>query len=192
MPTIQLIVFVSDNHGHRRRLTFRPPIPASLLSDREILTPAEEQAHYNYVHNTVQSYNRQILQTEPFRCITCGSKAVTMVCGHRLQLLLREPFVRTHARTVCNKDSCMHKARIESSQEEERSGYDPALAHFEGNMHACEVCQQTQNTKKCGRCKAVAYCGLDCQRKHWPQHKRLCKPSKLICSTCQVHQTRRS
>jgi hypothetical protein len=27
----------------------------------------------------------------------------------------------------------------------------------------------------CGRCKEVRYCGIPCQRKHWPQHKGLCK-----------------
>ncbi|KAI0031907.1 hypothetical protein K488DRAFT_51022, partial [Vararia minispora EC-137] len=27
---------------------------------------------------------------------------------------------------------------------------------------------------KCGRCQTARYCGKDCQRAHWPQHKEYC------------------
>ncbi len=28
---------------------------------------------------------------------------------------------------------------------------------------------------RCGRCRSVAYCGKECQRAHWKQHKGACK-----------------
>ena len=28
---------------------------------------------------------------------------------------------------------------------------------------------------KCRQCSQAYYCGADCQRKHWPKHKRSCK-----------------
>jgi len=31
--------------------------------------------------------------------------------------------------------------------------------------------------KKCGRCRAVSYCGKECQAKHWSEHKKHCKAS---------------
>jgi hypothetical protein len=32
----------------------------------------------------------------------------------------------------------------------------------------------TGELKRCGRCKAVVYCGPECQRKHWSSHKSVC------------------
>ena len=29
--------------------------------------------------------------------------------------------------------------------------------------------------KTCTACKFVRYCSVECQKKHWPQHKRACK-----------------
>ncbi len=29
--------------------------------------------------------------------------------------------------------------------------------------------------QKCGRCKMVSYCSQECQRTHWPAHKKVCK-----------------
>lgn len=29
--------------------------------------------------------------------------------------------------------------------------------------------------KRCSRCGFAAYCNAECQRAHWPQHKRMCK-----------------
>ena len=37
----------------------------------------------------------------------------------------------------------------------------------------------TGDLKRCGRCKAVVYCGPECQRKHWPTHKLTCA-SQLV------------
>ena len=31
------------------------------------------------------------------------------------------------------------------------------------------------NMPKCGQCSQAYYCSADCQRNHWPQHKRSCK-----------------
>jgi len=36
------------------------------------------------------------------------------------------------------------------------------------------------NLSSCGRCKAVKYCGRDCQRAHWKIHKKNCKPVEPI------------
>ncbi|XP_019626480.1 PREDICTED: tudor domain-containing protein 1-like [Branchiostoma belcheri] len=38
----------------------------------------------------------------------------------------------------------------------------------------CLLCGQ-QGKSRCGRCKKP-YCGKECQRKHWPEHKNHCRP----------------
>jgi hypothetical protein len=44
----------------------------------------------------------------------------------------------------------------------------------------CDVCEEWESAtmKKCGRCKAVYYCGAAHQQAHWPEHKRDCKKAE--------------
>ena len=42
----------------------------------------------------------------------------------------------------------------------------------------CKVCSNPASRQLCGRCHKVSYCSIDCQRKDWPTHKNLCKPSE--------------
>jgi len=40
-------------------------------------------------------------------------------------------------------------------------------------MRACLVCGELSTTR-CGKCKAVYYCGPECQKKHWESHREMC------------------
>lgn len=40
---------------------------------------------------------------------------------------------------------------------------------------ACAACGATGDLRRCGDCRGVRYCGAECQRAHWPQHKAECR-----------------
>lgn len=44
---------------------------------------------------------------------------------------------------------------------------------------ACAGCQATDKPlQKCAACSAVLYCGRECQRAHWRQHKQHCRQAR--------------
>ncbi|KAF4594736.1 hypothetical protein GQ602_000349 [Ophiocordyceps camponoti-floridani] len=47
----------------------------------------------------------------------------------------------------------------------------PRCAHWTAKGFSCTK----PATKTCANCKLVVYCGADCQRQHWPEHKKQCK-----------------
>lgn len=47
----------------------------------------------------------------------------------------------------------------------------------------CACCQRPGPKKVCGKCKTSYYCGRECQVKHWPHHRKVCKISSILPST---------
>lgn len=47
--------------------------------------------------------------------------------------------------------------------------------------NTCSQCEKTaQKIMRCGKCKVVSYCSVECQREAWPTHKKTChKPPTL-------------
>ena len=42
-------------------------------------------------------------------------------------------------------------------------------------LSPCVVCGKADHTRTCSGCKLTAYCGRECQKKRWPQHKAVCR-----------------
>eukprot|EP00808_Paulinella_micropora_P005500 g5710.t1 len=62
----------------------------------------------------------------------------------------------------------------EESKASDRSNQAPPAA----GTKVCEQCQQAPDRLfRCHRCQQSWYCGRDCQRAHWPKHKRNCSPA---------------
>jgi hypothetical protein len=53
------------------------------------------------------------------------------------------------------------------------------------NLKACKTCgklkaelsKEEKKLKTCGKCKRVAYCSKECQKKDWKGHKKNCGPA---------------
>ena len=43
-------------------------------------------------------------------------------------------------------------------------------------LNCCAGCGKGEELKRCTRCMEIVYCGKECQRKHWKEHKKACKP----------------
>jgi hypothetical protein len=48
-------------------------------------------------------------------------------------------------------------------------------SHRECTLCHTVACISQPKFKTCGRCKSVFYCSAECQKKHWPAHRHMCK-----------------
>mmetsp|Transcript_64481 Transcript_64481/g.97178 ORF Transcript_64481/g.97178 Transcript_64481/m.97178 type:complete len:189 (-) Transcript_64481:114-680(-) len=59
-------------------------------------------------------------------------------------------------------------------------GLDPCTVPSQEEAEAtlCLRCRKGgPDLKRCVRCKQVRYCGTECQKAHWKQHKKVCTPA---------------
>jgi len=73
-----------------------------------------------------------------------------------------------------------------------RKAYDADTLYVAVLVSVCHGCKQSIKPdflQKCGACKQVTYCGKECQKKHWTNHKLHCKLQQD--PTTMVHQFRR-
>ncbi len=40
--------------------------------------------------------------------------------------------------------------------------------------HGCDSCLAEKATHRCSQCKTTRYCSVTCQKKDWPEHKKIC------------------
>jgi hypothetical protein len=57
----------------------------------------------------------------------------------------------------------------------------PAVKEATLTFRLCANCANSGSVR-CGGCKQVRYCGADCQKNHWPEHKKTCgrDPAALL------------
>jgi len=106
------------------------------------------------------------------KCVICCKKVTTCGLGNGMEVdscvhCMNIPFLDTasiiHA-TVCSNSchlKCMKKVKKEEGMLSTR---------------LCGGCfKLKEKMLKCSRCKRVYYCGVDCQKSNWSEHKTVCR-----------------
>lgn len=130
------------------------------------------------VSNIAHKNKDVILKQYDFLCCNCDNEATDMRIA-TADLLDRAPpqVIVTLAYPVCKSEQCnlvalQRKLGVFASMEKE-DGMD---GFYSKSPVECSACGKTAvNLLTCSRCKALHYCNRECQRKMWPEHKKVCK-----------------
>ena len=158
---------------------------------RSLVTPNAKamQRDPEYIKNFVATI-RPIMQEHEAvcraasnpKCQSCGSSTVKVLQTPMSWLhIVDEPFINVLVNPVCDKSECEMRTRqqiqdmmaaiaAEVQETEENDGRPKNAVE----ILPCKVCGETENTKRCGRCKVVAYCGKEHQTADWKVHKKVC------------------
>jgi len=63
--------------------------------------------------------------------------------------------------------------RMDAERAAAAGGEDEAGGEAAKSGRACEVCGRPATTA-CGRCRSFRLCGAECQRRSWPEHRKVC------------------
>jgi hypothetical protein len=110
-------------------------------------------------------------------CGACGS-ATTQILQTPIFIIqnIDGPFLSVWVHSLCDKADC--EAQIKEDM-------DSIMGKLREQL-SDEMCSETKAYKvggksvairRCARCKTVAYCGNEHQRKDWKIHKRFCVPA---------------
>ncbi|SPO05148.1 uncharacterized protein DNG_07834 [Cephalotrichum gorgonifer] len=128
----------------------------------------------------------QAMQQDPtymqLFCENCGKPTVkTLMTPMSWMHNVSDPFVNVWVTPACSKGTCetklrqlvqttMHMIAGSAAGASSSSASDSATVE----LIPCQICGKLDGTKKCGKCKVVAYCGRDHQVQDWPAHKKVC------------------
>jgi len=128
--------------------------------------------------------NAQKYARRAWKVSTKGGSSTNMMFNtsdlHHLPILL-PMIVQMKSAKSCKNFRKMYENQC-MEEEQEFSGAVPRGKRFRKNLkknRACHVCgKETIRLSSCARCESVYYCGVECQKKHWPEHKQHCKKIK--------------
>jgi hypothetical protein len=81
----------------------------------------------------------------------------------------KDPHILVNVVPACEKSACKRKITAAYIKFSTNAG---ALDGSCGS--ACEICNKTEDLKRCVRCRAVLYCNKEHQKEDWKKHKMIC------------------
>lgn len=161
------------------KLKFTHNIPSSLIGPNASANPNYIPLFTKTLEPIMHEHESACLAASSPQCESCGSKAIRSLKTPMSWLHIAEsPFVNVWVNPVCAKDECEGKTRLHIQDMMALMDSEATKEGIGGETKevlACKVCGETQGTLKCAGCKAVSYCGRECQKGDWKAHKVLCK-----------------
>lgn len=164
-----------------------------LIPRAAVLRASNEKGNfdYNLAHAVALAYNDEILACNNFVCKECDEPAKYLMHTPTTQWEEDPPLILDFSVTPsCGKQECFHKSKSSTlnmfadlnklmRRVKEKTGEEiPTRAPGEMSR-SCLKCGKIANSnelRKCSRCKRVYYCDKECQRKSWKKHKKDCRP----------------
>lgn len=158
---------------------------------RSLVTPNAQVMQHDpdYIKNFVAAIRPIMLEHEAAcsaasnpKCQSCGSPTVKVLQTPMSWLhIVDEPFINVLVNPVCDKSECEMRTRqliqdvmAEVTTEVQEVEELDARLRNTVEILPCKVCGETENTKRCARCKVVVYCGKEHQKADWKVHKKIC------------------
>lgn len=96
-----------------------------------------------------------------------------------------EKFLRESIRSFPYYQTPLHSTMVHAIAKANLGGSGGSLSILEQSINGqhmaardstpCDTCADPEAKKKCSVCHMVAYCNEECQKMHWPVHKKECK-----------------
>ncbi|XP_055339367.1 ankyrin repeat and MYND domain-containing protein 2-like [Paramacrobiotus metropolitanus] len=96
-----------------------------------------------------------------------------------------EKFLRESIRSFPFYQTPLHTTMVHAIAKANLGGAGGSLSILEQSINGqhmagrdgppCETCNDNEAHKKCSGCHMVAYCNEECQKLHWPLHRKECK-----------------
>jgi hypothetical protein len=93
---------------------------------------------------------------------------------HRLDVEISDLHVEPDSPSQLAFKPRAHLPRRDTDLASFQSSETKLLSQEQTEISTCKVCGKTAGIKRCGRCKAVGYCGKEHQKVDWKVHKKIC------------------
>lgn len=167
------------------KMTAYHDLPAALIRE-DGLKLLENDANYaQFLTSTtcpfLQSYSAHLLQNSKKHCF-CGQPSVRVIQNpvpflHEVQ----SPSMEIVGIPYCGKTECemliSQNVGLAVREVDKLGGVkdtDENGVPLKTKVASCRVCGKVEGAMFCKRCKMIAYCGKECQKKDWDNHKRPC------------------
>lgn len=157
------------------------PVPTFLCTRSEFQQSSKNsyEAFVDVLSIVANQHHDECMRAITDPCAACGNPAKDAMKSPIPCLFLAEPMVIVQVMPVCESRQCQEEVRtnlfeiqkmvVAEGDEHEKKTY--------GKM-SCGNCGK-EDGKRCAGCGTVAYCGKECQKADWKEHKRFCHRRKL-------------